>query len=451
MNSPSPDAPVRASLYRTIWRWHFYAGLFVLPFILILSLTGAIYLFKPQIDRWEERDFRGLSMEAAVSPNAQLEAALAAYPGAQFHSYRLPEAGGDAAMIHLALADGHSMRDVYVSPQGKVLGSVDPETRISATISDIHGSLLAGRLGDWLVELAACWTIVMVLTGLYLWWPQGRGLAGVAWPRLGLGGRAFWRDLHAATGFWVSGLVLLLLVTGLPWAGVWGDAFRMVRAELGWLQGAQDWKSGSGMHGEHDHDAMLKQQAAGVPMISLSQIVQKAQVENMPFPVKVLPPGAPQRFEPSAGMVWTVKSEAQNRPLNRSVTFDMATGRELKRTGFADKHVIDRWVNYGIAWHEGQLFGWVNQLIGVLTALGLITLSVSGFVMWRRRKPAGALGAPPMPREPKKLKGVAVIILLLAVLLPLLAASLVLLWLFDRIVLPRLPQLGRWLGVAQPA
>jgi uncharacterized iron-regulated membrane protein len=451
MKAPLPNAPVRASLYRTIWRWHFYAGLFVLPFILILSLTGAIYLFKPQIDRWEERDFRGLSIEAAVSPNAQLKAALAVYPGAQFHSYRLPEVRGDAAMIHLALADGHSMRDVYISPQGKVLGSVDPETRISATISEIHGSLLAGRLGDWLVELAACWAIVMVLTGLYLWWPQGRGLAGVAWPRLGMGGRAFWRDLHAVTGFWVSGLVLILLLTGLPWAGIWGDAFRMVRAELGWVQGVQDWKSGSGQHEEHDHDAMLKQQAAGVPMISLSQIVQKASAENMPFPVKVLPPGAPQRFGPPAGMVWTVKSEAQNRPLNRSVTFDMASGRELKRTGFADKHVIDRWVNYGIAWHEGQLFGWVNQLFGVLTAFGLITLSISGFVMWRRRKPDGALGAPPMPREPKKLKGVAMIILVLAVLLPLLAASLILLWLFDRLLLPRLPRLGVWLGFAQPA
>ena len=34
-----------AALYRTIWRWHFYAGLFVLPFILILSVTGSIYLF----------------------------------------------------------------------------------------------------------------------------------------------------------------------------------------------------------------------------------------------------------------------------------------------------------------------------------------------------------------------------------------------------------------------
>jgi uncharacterized iron-regulated membrane protein len=442
MNSQSPDAPARASLYRIIWRWHFYAGLFVIPFVLILSLTGAIYLFKPQIDRWQERDFRGLSVEAAVSPNAQLEAALTAHPGAQFHSYRLPEAVGDAAMIHLALADGHSMRDVYVSPQGKVLGSVDPETRISAIVSDIHGSLMAGRIGDWIVELAACWAIVMVLTGLYLWWPQGRGLAGVIWPRLAGGGRLFWRDLHAVTGFWVSGLVLVLLLTGLPWTGVWGDAFRMVRAELGWVQGAQDWKSGSSQHEAHDHDAMLKQQAAGVPMISLSQIVAKAEAEDMPFPVKILPPG---------DMVWTVKSEAQNRPLNRSVTYDMATGQEVTRKGFADKHVIDRWVNYGIAWHEGQLFGWVNQLVGVLTALALVTLSVSGFAMWQRRKPEGALGAPPFPRDPAKLKGVAAIMLLLAIMLPLLAASLILLWLFDRLLLPRLPSLARWLEVAQPA
>ncbi|MBK8272029.1 MAG: PepSY domain-containing protein [Sphingomonadales bacterium] len=29
-------------LYRTIWRWHFYAGLFVIPLILILATTGAI-------------------------------------------------------------------------------------------------------------------------------------------------------------------------------------------------------------------------------------------------------------------------------------------------------------------------------------------------------------------------------------------------------------------------
>ena len=73
-------------LYRAIWRWHFYAGLFVVPFILLLALTGAIYLFKPQLDAWQERDWRGLPVAGAVTPDAQLKAALAAVPGASFHN-----------------------------------------------------------------------------------------------------------------------------------------------------------------------------------------------------------------------------------------------------------------------------------------------------------------------------------------------------------------------------
>ncbi|MFT8816373.1 PepSY domain-containing protein, partial [Acetobacter fabarum] len=36
----------------TLWRWHFFSGLFCLPFVAFLSLTGAVYLFKPQIDDW---------------------------------------------------------------------------------------------------------------------------------------------------------------------------------------------------------------------------------------------------------------------------------------------------------------------------------------------------------------------------------------------------------------
>ncbi len=34
--------------YALAWRWHFYAGLFVAPFMILLALTGIVYLFKPQ-------------------------------------------------------------------------------------------------------------------------------------------------------------------------------------------------------------------------------------------------------------------------------------------------------------------------------------------------------------------------------------------------------------------
>lgn len=445
------------AIHATIWRWHFYAGLFVIPFILLLAVTGAAYLFKPQVERWEERAFQGLPVADAVTPQRQVDAALAAFPGARFDSYRLPERPGDAAMVHLAMPGERAMRDVFVSPQGTVLGSIAPDRRLMEWAKRIHGQLLLGKQGSWLVELAASWAFVLLLSGLYLWWPRGRGLAGVVWPRLKGGRRIIWRDLHAVTGFWISGLVLVLLITALPWAGVWGSAFKTARTEMGWVKGPQDWTlggeapaAGGDLHAGHDHAAMM--QALPTPMlaapdIGIDAIVARAAREKLAFPVIVTPPGAPGLFGAPAVMAWTVRSEAQNRPLRMSLRYDGTTGRETAREGFADGHVIDRAVGYGIAWHEGQLFGWVNQLVGVLTAIGLVMMAVSGFVLWRRRKPDDALGAPPPATVPARIGGVVVILLLLAAMLPLLAISLAVLWLFERLALPYLPRLARWLGV----
>ena len=429
----SAGTPRSGGLYPLFWRWHFYAGLFVLPFILVLSVTGAIYLFKPQIERWEERSWLGLGTVGAVSPDRQLAAALAANPGARFNHYRLPREAGDAAMVQLSLPGGNR-REVYVSPQGHVLGSLDPDTRIAAVVARIHGSLLIGRWGDWLVELAASWTIVMILTGLYLWWPRPLRAAGTLWPRLSLRGRPLLKDLHRVTGFWIAGLVLVMLASGLPWAGVWGSAFAWTRAELGWVKGPQDWKIGvDGSHAGHDHGMampMMPLQASGADL-PLSTFVAKAETERMAFPVLVLPPHAPQAFGPPTGAMWTVKSATQNRPLSRQVTYDPVTGAEAGRSGFADSHVIDRIVNTGVAWHEGQLFGIANQIIGVLTAIALIGLSVIGVLMWLRRRPAGGFGAPPAMQV--KLGWAAVALGALGVLLPLFGASVLVILIVDRV------------------
>ncbi len=420
--------------YRTIWRWHFYAGLFVLPFVLLLSVSGSIYLFKPQIDRWEERDYRGLSLEGAVSADRQLEAAEAAFPDASFNHYRLPEEPGDAAMVQMGLPDG-SLTEVFVSPQGKVLGTLDPAERISNTVSRFHGSLMMGDWGDRLVELAASWTIVMILTGLYLWWPRPLRAAGTLWPRLSLKGRPLMKDLHRVIGFWIAGFLLLMLASGLPWAGTWGSAFKWARGELGLVEGVQEWKIGAEKRVPaapiaHDHGAAGHAPSRQAPRpdmssqsLPLAAFVERAEAQAMAFPVLVLPPHAPQRFGPPTGNVWTVKSEAQNRPLVRSATYDPQTGAELSRSGFADKHPIDRAINVGIAWHEGALFGLANQIMGLIIAMALIALSVLGLLMWLKRKPTGQLGSPPRGGTlPLKLVAVAVV---LGLLLPLFGISLI--------------------------
>lgn len=416
-------------LYRVMWRWHFYAGLLVLPIILILSVTGSIYLFKPQVDRWEERAFQGLPTGGAVSPDRQLAAVLAAHPGLRWNHYRLPERPGDAAMIQLVDAGGRAS-EVFVSPQGRVLGRLDPENRIEAVVSRTHGTLLLGRWGDWLVELAASWTIVLILSGLYLWWPRPLRAAGILWPRLSLRGRALLKDLHRVTGFWIAGLVLVTLASGLPWAGVWGTAFEWVRQEMGWVQGPAAWKIGTQTH-HHGPDAAVTMSPAsgGLP---LSFFVARARAEHMAFPVLVLPPNAKPRFGPPAGDVWTVKSQTQNRPLSRQVSYDPRTGDETARRGWAEMHPVDRAVNTGIAWHEGQLFGLANQLIGLATALALCAISILGALMWLKRRPAGGVGVPPRT-DTGVPAGVVAGLVLLALLLPLFAASLIGVAILDRL------------------
>lgn len=57
----------RTSLYQTVWRWHFYAGLIFLPFLLILAVTGGVYLFKPQIENHLYKDLYEVQAESKQS------------------------------------------------------------------------------------------------------------------------------------------------------------------------------------------------------------------------------------------------------------------------------------------------------------------------------------------------------------------------------------------------
>ena len=108
---------------------------------------------------------------------------------------------------------------------------------------------------------------------------------------------------------------------------------------------------------------------------------------------------------------------------------------------------LDRVVGYGVAVHEGQLFGPLNQALGVFTALSLVGLAVSGYVMWWTRRPDGKLGAPPALPEGRVGTGLGVLILALALFLPLLGASLIAIALFEWLVLRRLRPVSVWLGL----
>jgi len=91
----------------------------------------------------------------------------------------------------------------------------------------------------------------------------------------------------------------------------------------------------------------------------------------------------------------------------------------------------DLLTGYGIALHEGALFGWLNQLLGLLAALGVVALSITGSWMWWSRRPAGQLGVPHMPVDRTLRKRILAVIFALALFLPMVMISLIVILALD--------------------
>ncbi|HEX8553979.1 MAG TPA: PepSY domain-containing protein, partial [Sphingomonas sp.] len=358
--------------------------------------------------------------------------------------------------VHVIVGAGADETRVYVHPQTlAVLKRVDEDDRPMRVVSRLHGQLMMGDKGSHLVELAASWAIVMILSGLFLWWPRGGGAAGMLYPRLRSGGRRFWRDLHGVTGFWVSFLALFLLVSGLPWAKSWGGYLKTVRAAVESAPERQDWPAGRdaelrdrgaadrgtrAMMGEHAEHRGMTMAHPAISYTPLDRLVATVRPLRLAAPVLIAPPTGP-------GQPWIAKSDAANRPLRTDLTLDGESGRVLTRKDFAQRRLIDGIVGYCIAAHEGQLFGLANQLLGLLTAVGLVLLSVSSVVLWWRRKPGDVLGAPRARPSTPLAVGFLALLVLLGMLLPLLGASMLAVFATERLVLRRLPGASRWLGL----
>ncbi|MET3824711.1 putative iron-regulated membrane protein [Sphingomonas sp. PvP055] len=441
--------------YNSVWRWHFYAGLMCIPFVLWLALTGAAYLWRPQVEAWLDQRFDHLATAApAQSPDAQATAAERAVPGSTLRSYGLPAAPGQAVRI-IVERDGVASR-VYLDPASlRVLHVVPEAARPFAVLSRLHGELLAGAIGSYLVEIAACWAVTMLLTGVYLWWPRGRrGLGGVLYPRLGRGKRVFWRDLHATAGIWVSVFALGLILTGLPWTKGWGSYLVEIRTLTGTNAGPVDWTIGGkapvaadapDSHAGHAGMTMGMAPArlpTAIAAGDLTRVVATARPLGIAAPVMIAPPKTP-------GAPWSVRSDAADRPLRSEAEIDGATGRLIGRSGFAERHWIDRLIGYGIAVHEGALFGLANQIAGTIVALLLALLAGSGAVLWWRRRPVGLLGAPLPLTRPRFGPVLVAAIVVLGVYMPMFGATLLLVLAVERLVLRNLRGPRRWLGLAR--
>jgi len=99
---------------------------------------------------------------------------------------------------------------------------------------------------------------------------------------------------------------------------------------------------------------------------------------------------------------------------------------------FADYGSVGKAIELGVQLHMGNYFGRLNQLLMLLPCIAIWVLTVSGVAMWWKRRPRGAVGAPP-PIAGARATGLVAVLLVAGLLLPLFGGSLLLIAAVDRV------------------
>jgi uncharacterized iron-regulated membrane protein len=486
--APGTDTTPRSALYRAVWRWHFYAGIFSIPVIVMLSLSGIVYLFRPQIEHYLYDDMAHVTPSSqTTSFQTQMNTVKERYPDRPVIAVDPPGGPNRATQFHIdnGAKDGAGFapagETVYVDPYGGEITGVRNNAHNPAQIAlQIHGFLMTTNFlgdqkwGDHFLELVAGWTFVLVVSGIYLWWPRGRSgrrLGGVLIPRLNLKTRMRWRDVHAITGVLFSFVFLFFLITGLMWTNVWGAKYGEVASSSNATypevpsestppqtvgetigEGKTTWAqssfpvipSGPPVGSSASGAGLTWDPAKGAP---LDAVIAQAQHLGFSSGYTIFLPG-----DETGSYIVSRGPDNNSRPSQsafdeRTAFIDQYTAQPVGAYGFSQLGIMAKASDFGIGLHEGREWGLFSQLLALFGTLAILVSCATSLVMWAKRRPQG-VGAPRRIYTRSATIGLAVITATLGVFFPLVGMSLVALFVFDFLILRRIPPLARAFGVA---
>ena len=454
-------ATSKTKFYRAAWRWHFYAGLYVIPFFIILAITGMTMTWIAYMDGRDGERITVVPQETTRPVSVQANAALAGFPGGVLKQYVAPRAENLASIFRVDVKGVASM--VVVDPYtAKVITSFPRRSGWYDLADNIHSDLLLGVPGDRMLEIAASLGMILMATGLYMWWPRQAGWRTALVPDFSKSSRHMWKSLHGTLAFWFSIFVIFFLLSGLAWTGVWGAKFVQAWSTFP----AEKWDNiplSDKTHASMNHGPkevpwsleLTKMPAsgsqAGDAVLAKGSLITIDTMDKLAREIGFegryqmnLPNGKTGVYTFSRDSMSTDSTDPMS---DRTVHVDQYTGNILADVRYEDYSLIGKFMAVGIALHMGTLGLW-SVLANSVICLSVLFLCVSSVVMWWKRRPNGTsrLLAPALPKNMPLWQGAVLVGLVLSMAFPLAGITLMSLIALDMFILSRVPILKRALS-----
>lgn len=390
-------------LNKWMWKWHFISGIILMPLILFLTITGAIYLFKALYEDYSYKTMQYVQFQDKTLSYEKQKELVEKFISKQTTNVIISEDKNKATVFEIGKWSGKT--SVYINQYtGEIIGSIKVKDTLMYKIKKLHGSLMIGSYGEKIVELVASWMVVLILTGLYIWWPKGDWkLKGLFLIRRDAGKRIFYRDLHAVTAFWMSIFILITLAGGLPWTSVWGEGFKTVQK----LTNSGYPKDYSGKK--------LKSISEQNTTISLDEMAKLTKTLKLEGRVSL---SIPKNKE----AVYTIKNKAQNLSAQKVYHYDQYSQNLIKSFTWDDVGSMMQSRQWLMRFHQG-LFGLWNWSLMLIVSLLFFLSGIAGIASYYLRKVKNDFSIPTVPSQFKVGKVIIAILLFLCVFFPLFGVS----------------------------
>lgn len=374
-----------AARLRRLWLdVHLWIGVGLLLVLAPLGLSGSILVWHDPIDRALHAERYAVTGDAQLPMEAYATAAQTAFGhSALLSQLRLPQKAGDPVVAtgRIAGPPGPGGRPRTLNawidpPSGRVLGVDEVARGFSMTVHRLHGTLLIPGVGRKVVGWLGWAMFVSCATGLWLWWPRHGGfLRALHWRR----GASQLFNLHHMLGFWICLPLAVLSLTGVI---------------ISFPQTAERLVGGAPPPSQAGGQAQRARMAPPLayPATALPEALAAAQAVRPDAHVATV--NWPQMGERPA---WRVEFKGKGPAAPAPVSVDDRSGKARPARGGAASGPPQRsaFAVWSRRIHDGTDLGLVWQTIIFAGGLAPTVLSLTGLVMWlRRRRRRRALAQP---------------------------------------------------------
>jgi uncharacterized iron-regulated membrane protein len=390
--------------FRTTLFWlHLAAGVAAGLVIFVMSATGAVLAFKPQILNQVDRRVRFVEPAGTprLAPSQILAAAQAVRPDGLAATLVLDRDPAASAAVGFG-RDG----TLYVNPYtGAVLGGGSAGAQqLFRTTEDLHRWLSLGGenrdTGRSLTGASNMAFLALAVSGLFLWWPHKwlpQHVNAILFFRRTATARARDFNWHNVIGFWCAPVLIVLTATGAVMSYPWANRalYQMAGSPLPAARGPQGQRGPQG-----SQDPWGPRVDADRLWARAEQLLPTWQTVTMRLPER---PRAPVSFTMNDARHWNAFARSQ-------LALDAATGDIVRWEPYAEQSRGQKWRGWVRFGHTGELGGIAGQTLAgiaclcgavlVWTGLALAFRRLLGWRLWRRLAVPAPVASPPPVAAP---------------------------------------------------